>query len=162
MTLSQFYVKRIRQLAISWALFNSFTSWIFRLRVSRSFLSLSQFFVKSGLLSSRFFIPTIHAIQFRTNSMSLPLKFTHASVKNINFTFLLQDFRFRFCELMISIFFKNCSRSVFRIREPEERFTFSLTCLMSKECRLCRKMCLDSTLFLCENIAASFPTLSRK
>ena len=65
--------------------------------VSKCFFSLSQSFVKSGLLSSRFFIPTIDAIQFETIVMILSLKFTNASVESINFTFFLQDFRFRFC-----------------------------------------------------------------
>ena len=91
-------------------------------------------------------LPMIHAIQFQTIGMSLSLKYTNGSIKGINFTFLLQDFRFRFCEQMISLFFKNLSRSFFRIREPDEWFPFSLNRLMRK-CRLCRKMCLDSTFF---------------
>ena len=87
--------------------------------------------MKSGLLSSRFFIPTVYAVQFQTIAMSLSLKFTNASVKSIKFAFLLQDFRFCVCELMISMFFKNCSRSLFQIREPEASFVFSFNCLMS-------------------------------
>ena len=101
-------------------------------RVSRNaFFSLSQFFVESGLLSSRFFIPTFYAIHFQTIGVSLSLKFTNATVKSINFTFLLQDFGFCFCEKMISLFLKNKYRSFFRIRQPEESFTFSLNWLMS-------------------------------
>ena len=66
--------------------------------ISRCFFSLSHFFVKLGLLSSRFFIPTIYAIHVQTIGVSLSLKFTNATVKSINFTFLLQDLRFCFCE----------------------------------------------------------------
>ena len=82
-------------------------------------------------LFERFFIPTIYAIRIQTMRMSLSLKYTNASVKSINFTFLLQDFRFCFCEWMISLFFKNQHHSFFQIREPDERFTFSLNRLMS-------------------------------
>ena len=87
--------------------------------------------MKSGLLSSRFFIPIIYVIHFQTIGMSLSLKCTDASVKSINFTFLLQDFRFCFCEFMISLFFKNQSRSFFQITEPGESFVFSFNLVMS-------------------------------
>ena len=50
--------------------------------------------MKSGLLSSKFFIPRIYVIHFQTIGMSLSLKFTNASIESINFTFLLQDFGF--------------------------------------------------------------------
>ena len=50
--------------------------------------------MKSGLLSSRFFISISYVVHFRTIGMSLSLKFTNATVKSVNFTFLLQDFGF--------------------------------------------------------------------
>ena len=61
--------------------------------ISKCFFSLRQVFVQSHLLSSRFFIPTMYAIQFQTMRTSLSLKFTNASVKSINFTILASRFQ---------------------------------------------------------------------
>ena len=59
-------------------------------------LLLSQF--SRFWITSRFFTPIICVVHFQTIGMSLSLQFTNASVKIINFTFLLQDFRICFCE----------------------------------------------------------------
>ena len=47
--------------------------------ILKSFFSSRQFSMMSALLSSRFFIPAVDAIQIQTMRMSLSLKFTNAS-----------------------------------------------------------------------------------
>ena len=69
------------------------------LSFSKCSFSVSEFFMQSGFLFSRFSIALIGTIDnFQTIGIKLSLKFTNASFKSINFTLLLQDFRFRFCE----------------------------------------------------------------
>ena len=46
--------------------------------ILKCFFSSRQFSMMSGLLSSRFFIPAVDAIQIQTMRMSLSLKFTNA------------------------------------------------------------------------------------
>ena len=113
--------------------------------ISKCFFSLSQFFVKSGLLSSRFFIPITYVIHFQTIGVSLSLKFTNASVESIKLTFMPQDFGFCFCELMISLFFKNSSRSFVGIRTWRKFDIFLELVGVLRKCLLCRQVFLGLT-----------------
>ena len=55
----------------------------FNVSFSKCSFSLSQFFVKSGLLSSRCFTPSVGMVSVHTTGMNLSLKFTNETVEKI-------------------------------------------------------------------------------
>ena len=71
-------------------------------------------------------------VHFQTIGMSLPLKFTNASVKRIHFTFLLHEFRSRFSNSkhVISVTIKKRFCNIYMVRESEERFVAPQNLLM--------------------------------
>ena len=69
--------------------------------------------------------PQWGVLQIQPQRLSLPLKFTDASVRRINFTFLLHEFKSRFSKHVISITLKKRCRRIYRIWESEERFVCS-------------------------------------
>ena len=90
-----------------------------------------------------------NGLQFQPLWKSLPLKFANASVKSLQFPFLLHEFRSRFSKHVISITIKKRFRSIYRIRESEERFVApKKTVDVIRENLLHRKMFLDSN-YLC-------------
>ena len=113
--------------------------------ISKCFFSLSQFFAKSGLLSSRFFIPTNYAVHFQTIGMSLSLKFTNANVKSINFTSRFRILLLRVDDLLVLQGLVSQLLTDQRTRRKFHLF-LELTHVLRK-CLLCRKMFLDSAFF---------------
>ena len=83
-------------------LVSSFFLSLFRLFSDLSFSQysflLSQFFVKSGLLLSRFFTALIGTRDFETIGIKLSLKITNRTVEKICSAFLHSHFRFCLCE----------------------------------------------------------------
>ena len=79
--------------------------------------------------------------------MSLPLKFTNASVKRIHFTFLLHEFRSRFSKQVISVSDKKKFRNICRVRESGKVRCSQKPVDVLRENLLYRKTFLDSAYF---------------
>ena len=136
---------------ISWALFQFFhlvhTS---HMSLSECSFPLRQFFVKSGLLSSRdVFISLVRMVNVQTTGMNLSLKLSRVeTVEKICSAFLLQYFRPCLCESVISLLFKKLISCHLPLQRVWVVLHFLLELLdVSREYRLCRSEILDSTLF---------------
>ena len=114
---------------------------------SECLFSLSQIFVKPGLVSSRFFIPIIYIAHFQTIGMSLSLKFTNGCVKRNQLYILASR-----CQILLLQFF-----GLFVLPEPVWQLPEERTCAIfqvlpeltdvRKKCLFWRNVSLDSPFF---------------
>ena len=92
---------------------------------SECFLSLRQFFVKSGLLSSRCFISKIFKVNLHTTGMNLSLKFTNRTVEKIRSAILLQNFGSGLSASGWSLCFSSASVAAFSDSESLDGASFT-------------------------------------